>query len=148
MNWSVLSTGKPNHFSLLHPGCGTVFQLSPGDKGTWLEQVILRFNYADGAAYGGLVLDSTGAFYGATNYGGTYQHGVVFSLKRGSNGAWIESVLHTFQPIDRGWLGTIRRLSDRQSWSPLWHNPLSRQRFGHRIRTGPRKREVGRDGNS
>jgi hypothetical protein len=30
-----------------------------------------------------------------TNYGGTYQHGVVFSLKRGSNGACIESVLHT-----------------------------------------------------
>ena len=44
-------------------GEGTVFQLSPGANGTWLEQVILSFNYADGAApYGGLVLDSTGVF--------------------------------------------------------------------------------------
>jgi uncharacterized repeat protein (TIGR03803 family) len=86
-------------------GEGTVFQLSPGANGTWLEQVILSFNYADGAApYGGLVLDSTGVFYGATNSGGTYQHGVVFSLKRGSNGAWIESVLHTFNPsTGDGW---------------------------------------------
>src|SRR5258708_10955072 len=86
-------------------GEGMVFQLSPGANGTWLEQVILSFNYADGAApYGGLVLDSTGVFYGATNSGGTYQHGVVFSLKRGSNGAWIESVLHTFNPsTGDGW---------------------------------------------
>src|SRR5258708_16743593 len=85
-------------------GEGVVFQLSK-KNGIWLEQAIHTFNYTDGAApYGGLVMDSKGFFYGATSYGGTYQHGVVFALKLGSSGAWTESVLHSFNPSSEGYL--------------------------------------------
>ncbi len=80
-------------------GDGTVFELSPEKNGTWQERVIFNFNYTDGSApYGGLVFDSIGRLYGTTEYGGTYQHGVVFAMKRGSNGAWTEYVLHNFNP--------------------------------------------------
>jgi uncharacterized repeat protein (TIGR03803 family) len=78
-------------------GSGTVFELSPQKNGTWVERVIFNFNYTDGSApYGGLVFDSVGHLYGTTLYGGTYQHGVVFAMKRGSNGTWTEYVLHNF----------------------------------------------------
>ena len=74
-----------------------MFELSPEKNGTWHERVLLSFDYKDGAApYGGLVFDSVGHLYGATEYGGTNQHGVVFAMKRGSNGAWTEYVLHNF----------------------------------------------------
>jgi len=84
-------------------GEGTVFELSPGSA--WLEQVILSFNYTDGAApYGGLVFDASGRLYGTTQYGGAYQHGVVFAMTRGSNGSWTEQVLHSFDPsAGDGW---------------------------------------------
>ena len=43
------------------------------------------------------MFDSSGRLYGATiQYGGVYQHGVVFTMKLGSKGAWTEQVLHTF----------------------------------------------------
>ncbi len=80
-------------------GEGTVFELTPRKNGTWREQIILNFNYTDGGApYGGLVFDSVGHLYGTTEYGGSYTHGVVFAMKRGSSGAWTESVLHSFNP--------------------------------------------------
>lgn len=78
---------------------GTVFELSPQKDGTWLEHVILSFDYTNGGGpYGGVVLDSHGNLYGTTQYGGDYQHGVVFTLRPGSNGAWNEQVLHSFDP--------------------------------------------------
>lgn len=95
-------------------GNGTVFELSLRN-GTWLERVILNFNYTDGSApYGGLVFDSVGHLYGATLYGGTYQHGVVFAMKRGSNGTWTEYVLHDFDPATGdGWAPYAGLVIDR-----------------------------------
>jgi uncharacterized repeat protein (TIGR03803 family) len=78
---------------------GTVFELSRQKDGTWLEHVILSFNYTDGGEpYGGLVFDAHGNIYGTTQSGGDYQHGVVFALRPGSNGTWNEQVLHSFDP--------------------------------------------------
>ena len=96
-------------------GSGTVFELSHQKNGTWLERIILNFNYADGAApYGGLVLDSLGRLYGTTQYGGTYQHGVVFAMKRGPNGTWTEYVLHHFNPAaGDGWAPYAGLVIDR-----------------------------------
>ncbi|MBZ5574737.1 MAG: hypothetical protein LAO09_23015 [Acidobacteriia bacterium] len=80
-------------------GVGTVFELSPRSTGTWRERIIFDFNYTDGGEpYGGLVSDSAGNLFGTTQYGGIYQHGVVFALKRGPTGTWTEYVLHTFNP--------------------------------------------------
>jgi len=80
-------------------GEGTVFEVSPEANDTWQEKVIFFFDYTNGAApYAGLVADSRGIFYGTTEYGGAFEHGVVFALKRGKGGTWVESVLHQFNP--------------------------------------------------
>ncbi len=70
-------------------GCGTVFRLTPGTNGKWKEKVLYSFNNngTDGIVpYGGVVLDSSGNLYGATEYGGasgsncSYACGVVFEV--------------------------------------------------------------------
>lgn len=82
-------------------GVGTVFQLAPQPDGSWEEHIIHRFNYTDGGEpYGGLVLDQAGNLYGTTEFGGAHSHGTVFMLKRMPNGAWIQRVLHSFNPLN------------------------------------------------
>ena len=78
-------------------GCGTVFRLTP-NAGSWEESVLYRFTGgADGAVpYAGVVMDSAGNLYGATNAGGASRAGVVFKLTPGPVW-WHETVLHTFQ---------------------------------------------------
>ncbi len=66
-------------------GCGTVFELSPTDSGTWTEKIIHRFaipgNEGDGAEpYGGLIPDSAGDLWGTTLAGGSAGLGTVFEL--------------------------------------------------------------------
>lgn len=84
-------------------GCGTIFQLQPGNNG-WTENVLYRFtNGADGAfPYASLILDPAGNLYGATTQGGylsgncaPYGCGNVFQLKHGSSG-WTLNSLHAF----------------------------------------------------
>ncbi len=112
---------------------GTVFQLSK-KNGIWREQVILSFNYSDGAApYGGLVLDSSGFFYGTTLYGGTYQHGVAFAMKRGSNGAWTENVLHNFTAGFGGWAPYAGLVIDKAGHLYGTTSVRRHQRFRHCI---------------
>jgi len=80
-------------------GYGTVFQLALGASGTWIETVLYSFssNSTDGAyPYGGVLFDAAGALYGTTYSGGAYGYGTVFQLATGTNGTWIEKVLHSF----------------------------------------------------
>ena len=82
-------------------GCGTVFELSPGANGSWLENVLFRFSYDQGAnPLAGLTFDSAGNLYGTTAQGGNYGIGTVFELTLGSNGKWTETVLHSFNTTD------------------------------------------------
>jgi uncharacterized repeat protein (TIGR03803 family) len=86
-------------------GCGTVFELSPQEDGSWSETVLYNFcslsNCADGEepARGPLVRDAAGNLYGTTYFWGKYINcngsgcGVVFKLD--TNGK--ESVLHNFK---------------------------------------------------
>jgi uncharacterized protein YceK len=63
----------PCAFSGAPPGCGAVVQLTPPAKGkTWTESVIYGPNgTTDGAVLsGGLLVDSSGAIYGAAAVGG------------------------------------------------------------------------------
>lgn len=103
--------------------CGTVFELNPPKQkgGKWKEKVLYSFKgvaagkqVGDGAnPNGGLVLDSTGAIYGTTYYGGSVKGecnggdtgtgcGTAFELipsaKKG--GAWTEKLLHRFDGED------------------------------------------------
>lgn len=96
-------------------GYGTVFELSPGKNGSWHERVIHSFDYTDGSGpMGGLVFDPVGHLYGTTETGGTLQHGVVFAMKRGSNGTWTEYVLHSFNSATGdGWAPYAGLVIDR-----------------------------------
>ena len=83
---------------------GVVFRLSPNSSGTWNEAVLHAFTGGkDGAVpWGGLIVDPAGNLYGTTLNGGNLTTcsgmgcGTAFKLKPASNGAWIESVLHSF----------------------------------------------------
>lgn len=65
-------------------GCGTVYELSPGTKGNYTEQILVRFT---GGSNGGvpeddrLVMDVSGNLYGTTVFGGQGGMGVVFKMK-------------------------------------------------------------------
>jgi len=85
-------------------GCGTVFSLRPPPRACttalcpWATTVLHRFaGGSDGShpGNGDLLFDRSGTLYGTTYNGGAYGQGVVFSLSL-SNGAWTESVLHSF----------------------------------------------------
>ncbi len=122
---TLFGGGKGNSCNEFYGGnCGTVFELSPqkqeGDN--WTEKVLYSFRgvasgkqSGDGAnPNGGLVLDSKGAIYGTTYFGGNNQKGTceggvggtgcgtVFKLtpptKKG--GAWTEKILHLFDGND------------------------------------------------
>jgi uncharacterized repeat protein (TIGR03803 family) len=84
-------------------GYGVVFQLSPPADGgqAWTENILHNFGFSpDGGSPGfsSLVMDSGGNLFGTSQVGGTLHNGVVFKIappaKR--DGAWTESVLHTF----------------------------------------------------
>jgi uncharacterized repeat protein (TIGR03803 family) len=76
---------------------GTIFKLTPPvvAGGAWTE-TLLPFDI-DGTApgYGALVSDASGALYGITAGGGTYDFGVVFKLTPTSSG-WNYTSLHDF----------------------------------------------------
>ncbi len=74
-------------------GGGVVFQLTP-QGGTWAESVIYNFTASEGPV-GGLVFDSAGNLYGATDKGGEKQSGSVFQLAP-AQGSWTQSVICSF----------------------------------------------------
>ncbi len=78
--------------------CGVVFQLTPVSGGGWTETVLYEFTGgADGGTpYDTLVIDDKGNLYGTASVGGASNMGTVFELSPSSNGAWTETVLHSF----------------------------------------------------
>ncbi len=79
------------------PGCGTVFELSPGHGGSWTETVLYSFDMGHGAwPFAGLIFDAHGNLYGTTVGGGAYWQGTVFELSPGHGGSWTETVLYSF----------------------------------------------------
>ena len=75
-------------------GMGAVYRLRSSGSG-WMEEVLYSFtNGADGSTpAGGLILDPSGNFYGATQSGGTAGGGTVFELSPSSGGGWDVAVL-------------------------------------------------------
>lgn len=89
-------------------GCGTVFQLSPGPKGTWTESVLHAFLFAEAMEpWGNLVLDASGNLYGFSSGGGTSTAcvtgpinpgcGALFEISPQAGGPWTATTLHSFQ---------------------------------------------------
>jgi uncharacterized repeat protein (TIGR03803 family) len=119
---TTIGGGATNRFGY---GYGTVFKLTPLDpeKNTWTETVLYYFaGGADGQSpSSGLTIDSTGALYGTTHYGGTgtcqdgwgsvVGCGTVFKLTPAGPGTttWTKTILHRFTSSPDGGLpaGTL-----------------------------------------
>jgi uncharacterized repeat protein (TIGR03803 family) len=84
-------------------GQGTVFGLSPGSKGKWIETVPHNFGGpGDGQApqFSGVAFDKSGNLYGTTSAGGSNGNGIVFKMTPTSGGGWTESVFFNFDGSD------------------------------------------------
>ena len=84
-------------------GCGTVFELTHGEDGTWQEKTLFDFYPLAGTnPVAALTLDASGNLYGTTELGGTDFFGTVFELTPSPRGEWNETVLHNFpsDPVD------------------------------------------------
>jgi uncharacterized repeat protein (TIGR03803 family) len=83
-------------------GDGTIFKLSPPSAGQteWSMSVLYSFTGGlDGSIPNAtLAMDSTGAIYGTTAYGGSALQGVAFKLTPPTAGdtQWRETVIHNF----------------------------------------------------
>jgi uncharacterized repeat protein (TIGR03803 family) len=79
-------------------GCGAVFELMPGSGGSWTQKVLRSFTCSPDGQFpnGGVVLDAAGNVYGTTLFGGTYNEGMVFELRQGTSGNWVEKILYSF----------------------------------------------------
>lgn len=77
-----------NDFQDDGPGCGTVFELTPGSGSGWTETVLHAFSgkHGDGVnPDAGVIFDSKGNLYGTTMYGGKRAKnnsgpGIVFEI--------------------------------------------------------------------
>jgi len=78
--------------------CGQIYQLTRSG-GAWTQNVLHTFTGgADDGAYSawGLVRDSAGNLFGATEGGGINQAGVVYELTPNPDGTWTYSVIYKF----------------------------------------------------
>jgi uncharacterized repeat protein (TIGR03803 family) len=93
-------------------GTGTVFELTRGSNGRWMEHVLHDFaGGKDGEyPYAAPIFDTAGNLYGTTRYGGVSGNGTVFELTPESSGTWTERVLFQFTGGKDGsqpWSGLI-----------------------------------------
>jgi uncharacterized repeat protein (TIGR03803 family) len=87
-------------------GAGTAFRLTPGPN-AWTKTTIYDFLGVEGDGANpraGLIVDSSGALYGTTTFGGAAGKGAVFKLTPPAtpSGVWTESVLYSFTGLSDG----------------------------------------------
>jgi uncharacterized repeat protein (TIGR03803 family) len=83
---------------------GTVFRLTRGLNGQWVESVLFDFSnpsVSGGFPIGGVTLDATGNVYG-TSDPGAGNNGAVWELTPSLSGFWNVDVLHTFSGSEDG----------------------------------------------
>jgi uncharacterized repeat protein (TIGR03803 family) len=87
-------------------GLGTVFKLTPTDRG-WEKTLLHVFRQLDGssgkgglAPMAGLTLGDDGTLYGTTAGGGQFGTGVVFALTPSDHAGWSYRVLYNFKRGD------------------------------------------------
>ncbi|MFY9646853.1 MAG: choice-of-anchor tandem repeat GloVer-containing protein [Terriglobales bacterium] len=90
-------------------GCGTIFQLSPQQDGSWTFNRIHSFQGSDGAEINApFIIDKSGNIYGTAYHGGgnvfpicgnyfaLTDCGLAFELSPQPNGQWTQTILYTF----------------------------------------------------
>lgn len=76
-------------------GCGTVYELSPRNDGTWSETQLHIFNGTDGGGGSfGTLVNSHGNLFGAAQGGGSDGAGLIFELTP-TGGGWNYSILYS-----------------------------------------------------
>jgi uncharacterized repeat protein (TIGR03803 family) len=95
-----------NGFGCGQQGCGTVFELTRSEGGSWTKAVLYAFNNGLDGGYpsSGVVFDAAGNLYGEASVGGSLACpfigcGVVYSLTP-DLGNWKFSVAHTFNGLN------------------------------------------------
>jgi hypothetical protein len=87
-------------------GCGTVFKVGPpAKKGEdWSEKVLHRFDGQDGGSPTAGVIFNDGNLYGTTSAGPPNGYGLIFQLKKPSDGvhSWTDTVLYLFKDGNDG----------------------------------------------
>jgi uncharacterized repeat protein (TIGR03803 family) len=85
------------------PGCGVVFELTPGANGVWTEKVLHKFKGGEDGAYpfGGIIFDNAGNLYGNTLGGGNTNCfyggcGTIYELSPNSSVGMIPKILVRF----------------------------------------------------
>jgi uncharacterized repeat protein (TIGR03803 family) len=83
-------------------GCGTVFELSPGDGGGWTKTIVHTFlgGKDGGNPYGGVIFDSDGNLYGTTSAAGFGGFGNAFKMTPTRPKRWKETVIAGFSSTD------------------------------------------------
>lgn len=87
---------------------GTVFELTLGSHGRWMETVLHSFAGGSdaGIPYAGMIFDTAGNLYGTSTEGGGTACaggngcGTVFKLTAGSGGDWTETLVYRFPGTD------------------------------------------------
>jgi uncharacterized repeat protein (TIGR03803 family) len=82
---------NPNCAELGPPGCGTVFEMTPGGTLTTLYSFCSKTGCTDGAEPVQLMQATDGNFYGTTEFGGAQNNGTAFVLSL-SLGPFAETV--------------------------------------------------------
>jgi uncharacterized repeat protein (TIGR03803 family) len=98
--WSTTQTGGNLEACLQFQdftGCGTVFELTPNEDGTWTESNLFAFTGMSTGfnPWDGLVVDSKDNLYGMTTNGGI-GNGTVFRVTPQPGGGVKEAIIHTF----------------------------------------------------
>jgi uncharacterized repeat protein (TIGR03803 family) len=94
---------------------GTVFELTPASGGLWTESLLHSFGLGSdgkGPSAVTLIMDASGNLYGTTEFGGSYNYGIVFELTPAAGGSWTEKALHSFGLSKDGRYPTVGLISD------------------------------------
>jgi uncharacterized repeat protein (TIGR03803 family) len=109
--------GKGNPPCWTNNGCGVIFEIKPKGDGTWSYHVLHRFasSKTDGQSpQGGLVMDSSGNFYGTTGVGGVHNNGTVFKLSS-NQGHWKKTAIYDFPKSCSNGCGPVGNLAFDQA---------------------------------
>jgi uncharacterized repeat protein (TIGR03803 family) len=97
-----------NNYQNCKSHCGFVYQLVPAEDGYWTQKILYWFDSAYGSnPVAGVILDASGNLYGVTQYGGSFNNGVVFELTPAAHGAWTPAVIHSFGAVPHNAFGPL-----------------------------------------
>jgi uncharacterized repeat protein (TIGR03803 family) len=120
---------------------GTVFELKHpiGKAKAWAERVLYAFTgQTDGGGpVGGVAVDKKRNLFGTTSYGGQSGDGTVFELSPTGRGGWTETVLHSFDRNNEGYIPEARVVLDK------WGNIFSTTFFSDAFELSPPIQEGG-----